>query len=113
MKTRPIIDQRTGVTIVELLVSIAIIGVLLALLLPAVQSARESARRLQCRNNLKQIGLAWMNHEPSFGFFPTGGRFNYLPDFVSVGSGHVYQGRFKSFPVEDKGDYWNLSSLLI
>ncbi|MAT71600.1 MAG: hypothetical protein CMJ58_18995 [Planctomycetaceae bacterium] len=64
---------RVAFTLVELLVVIAIIGVLVALLLPAIQAAREAARRAQCQNNLKQIGLGWLNHESQQKHFPTGG----------------------------------------
>jgi prepilin-type N-terminal cleavage/methylation domain-containing protein/prepilin-type processing-associated H-X9-DG protein len=62
-----------GFTLVELLVVIAIIGILVALLLPAIQAAREAARRTQCGNNLKQIGLAILNMEASLKVFPSGG----------------------------------------
>jgi prepilin-type N-terminal cleavage/methylation domain-containing protein len=65
--------RRRGFTLIELLVVIAIIAVLIALLLPAVQQAREAARRTQCKNGLKQIGLGMHNYESSFQTFPIGG----------------------------------------
>jgi prepilin-type N-terminal cleavage/methylation domain-containing protein len=64
--------SRIGFTLVELLVVIAIIGVLVALLLPAIQAAREAARRTQCVNNLKQIGLGMLNFEKARRTFPPG-----------------------------------------
>lgn len=62
--------RRRGFTLIELLVVIAIIAILIALLLPAVQQARESARRTQCKNNMKQLGLALHNYHDVYNQFP-------------------------------------------
>ena len=65
-------SRRSGATLLELLVVISIIGLLLALIIPAVQQARESSRRLQCRSHLRQIGIAVHNYESVHGMFPPG-----------------------------------------
>lgn len=66
-------NRRPGFTLVELLVVIAIIGILVSLLMPAVQRSRETARLAQCENNIRQIGQAAISHEAQAGWFPTGG----------------------------------------
>ena len=107
MKTRPQI-HRAGFTLVELLVVIAIIGILIALLLPAIQAARESARRNECQNHLKQIGLAIQNYHDTQKAFPMGRErtdqfgvswaFRLLPQMEEAA---IYASRDKTKRVDD------------
>ena len=69
--------QRAGFSLIELLVSIAIIGVLVAIILPAIQYTREKARQVECKNRLKQIGQALQNHQSQFGSLPQDGQNGY------------------------------------
>jgi prepilin-type N-terminal cleavage/methylation domain-containing protein len=85
--------HRGGFTLIELLVVIAIIGLLVALLLPAIQQAREAARMTECRNHLKQIAVAFHNHHDNLLIFPSGG-WNWWtpPNYVSGSSGSPEMG---------------------
>ncbi len=89
---------RKGFTLIELLVVIAIIAVLIALLLPAVQQAREAARRTQCKNNMKQLGLALHNYESSFTCWPIG---SYAP------LSSIPNWRLQIFPYFDQAPLYN------
>lgn len=105
---------RSGFTLVELLVVIAIIGILVALLLPAIQAAREAARRSQCLNNLKQIGVAYQNYHDTYRKFPFSGD-NCIspadpPNNNSAGAGnvHCYSWTFHILPFIEQQALYDL-----
>jgi prepilin-type N-terminal cleavage/methylation domain-containing protein len=105
--------RNRGFTLVELLVVIAIIGILVALLLPAIQAAREAARRAQCTNNLKQIGLGILNHHDTFGRFPSAGTNS--PDFWTAPATGITAGfprygwGFQILPYVEETALYNLA----
>jgi prepilin-type N-terminal cleavage/methylation domain-containing protein len=103
--------RRRGFTLIELLVVIAIIAVLIALLLPAVQSAREAARRSQCVNNLKQFGLALNNYESSCGVFPFGQGADYMMSLPSAPVYARWSANSQLLPYMEQSTVWNAINL--
>src|SRR5665213_2211007 len=98
-KPRSVENRRGGFTLIELLVVIAIIAILIALLLPAVQQAREAARRTQCKNNLKQIGLALHNYLSTNTVFP--------PGFcIGASSGGAWSAHARILPFLDQANLY-------
>jgi prepilin-type N-terminal cleavage/methylation domain-containing protein/prepilin-type processing-associated H-X9-DG protein len=112
MPRRPTSRRRLGLTLIELLVVLAIVAVLIALLLPAVQKAREGAARARCQNNLKQIGLAFHAHHDALQFFPdAGGVYNGLRSKTNgapnVAPHQEWGWAYQLLPYLEQGTVWN------
>jgi prepilin-type N-terminal cleavage/methylation domain-containing protein/prepilin-type processing-associated H-X9-DG protein len=111
-RTVGVTRHKRAFTLVELLVVIAIIGILVALLLPAVQAAREAARRSQCKNNVRQLALGWLLHEDTQGFLPSGGWSYYFSADPSRGFGPDQPGSwaFNILPYIEEADLHDLGA---
>lgn len=96
--------KRSAFTLVELLVVIAIIGMLVGLLLPAVQQAREAARQMQCNNHLRQIGLACLNYEPQHQTLPSASWVDQPFNGIFCGADPDNSRVTKYSPIQDRAD---------